>query len=102
MNDRRLPVIVVHGVGSGHNADRAGFSRDLSKRSATTSMPQGLSKATIVSSSKIMVGRPITPLCCKDVSMRKRFYDRTQVTETCQGGEFPVTVNLCLRFGVKG
>jgi len=32
MNDRRLPVVVVHGIGSGHNADRAGFSRDLSNQ----------------------------------------------------------------------
>lgn len=32
MNDRRLPVVVVHGIGSGKNIDRAGFSMDLSNQ----------------------------------------------------------------------
>lgn len=30
MADKKLPVVVVHGVGSGKNKDRAGFSRELS------------------------------------------------------------------------
>lgn len=30
MADKKLPVVVVHGVGSGENKDRAGFSRELS------------------------------------------------------------------------
>ena len=30
MADNKLPVVVVHGVGSGKNKDRAGFSRELS------------------------------------------------------------------------
>jgi hypothetical protein len=50
-------------------------------------MPLGLSKATIVSSLKIMAGKPTRPLWGSDDSMRKRFYFRLLVTALCLGGE---------------
>lgn len=39
MNDRLLPVVVVHGVGSGENKDRAGFSNVLSRNVDEISRP---------------------------------------------------------------
>lgn len=37
--DKRLPVVVVHGVGSGNNKDRAGFSKNLSDAVHEVSRP---------------------------------------------------------------
>jgi len=38
-DDKRLPVVVVHGVGSGSNKDRAGFSKNLSNAVHEVSRP---------------------------------------------------------------
>ncbi len=39
MNDLLLPVVVVHGIGSGENKDRAGFSTVLSRNVDELSRP---------------------------------------------------------------
>lgn len=60
MLDKKLPVVVVHGVGSGTNKDRAGFSVELSNIVHTSSRPTKrvglLGKGKKVANNKISNG----------------------------------------------
>jgi hypothetical protein len=60
-------------------------------------MPLGLSKAIIVSSSKIMAGKPTRSLWGSDDSRRKWFYFPAQVTGLRLCGKIQVTESLSLR-----